>query len=699
MRTDYNAFHSPIGAHSSFTLGCTGRNGGLGVELGGPAGDNVFIGSMGLESKRCEMFPFDESSDCDRERYVEDAGKEPGRQVEVRDFKPAAIKRDFRLGVDTWTAGGLEFAVFSPVESVPDPARAGKAELMRVLRPSVLAELTCDNRKGKETRRMFFGYAPVGGNDAVRHLDAGRGVRGVGQGQSTAIFTDDLDARPATAFTLQNILQEEHEFNYGQVLGNVAAIVADVPAGEVRTVRFAICFFRGGVVTTGLSARYFYSRYFKDIEAVGRYSLREFDAIRAAAVASDGLLAGADLSGEQRWQMVHAIRSYYGSTQLLEHEGRALWVVNEGEYRMMNTFDLTVDHVFYEMKMNPWVVRDVLDLFVDRYSYTDRVLAPGSGTEHPGGLSFAHDMGKNNYFTPPGRSAYEMAGLDGCFSHMTHEQLLNWVLCAAVYAKGAGDAKWLKGRLPIFEKCLRSMVNRDAPQDGVRNGLMGLDSSRCEGGMEITTYDSLDASLGQARNNGYMAVKGWAAYLAMGRIFADAGDERAAATCEKQAMRAARSIVDCVVDGEIPALLNEPSESRIIPAVEGLVFPWVLGLRGVLSPEGKYGFLVAALRTHVRKVLKKGVCLYPSGAWKLSSTADNSWLSEIYLNQFVVREILGIRTAATRTTADREHVKWLLADENVRWAWSDQMKGGLAKGSLYYPRGVTAVLWLEESVT
>ncbi len=503
--------HAPIGAHSTFTLGCHGRNGGLGLELGGPAAHNVYIGSMGSESKRCEVLPFHEVAEGEHLRYAEGAGGQAA--VAVCDAK--AVKRDFELGVDLWTAGDLEFSVFSPVEAVPDPAKAKRADLMRVLRPSVLAELTFDNRKGKEVRRVFFGYAPFGGNDAVRRIDSGGGVCGVGQGGSTAIFTDCADAKTATAFTLTDILQETFEFNYGFALGNVGLVMADVPAGERRTLRFAICFYRGGVVTTGLATRYFYSRYFDGIEAVGRYSLKNFDQIRAKAVASEQLIATGHLSAEQRFQLVHAIRSYYGSTQLLEYDGAPLWVVNEGEYRMMNTFDLTVDQVFYEMRLNPWIVRNVLDQFVERYSYTDRVHSPGGENVHPGGISFTHDMGQRNHFSPPGVSSYEMTGLSGCFSHMTHEQLLNWILCAAVYMHGTEDAHWVKRRMGIFKKCLKSMVNRDSPKVSDRNGVMGLDSSRAELGAEITTYDSLDESLGQARNNGYMAVKTWAAYLAL----------------------------------------------------------------------------------------------------------------------------------------------------------------------------------------
>ena len=36
MTKFFNAFHAPLGAHSSFTLGCKGK-------MGGPACENVYI--------------------------------------------------------------------------------------------------------------------------------------------------------------------------------------------------------------------------------------------------------------------------------------------------------------------------------------------------------------------------------------------------------------------------------------------------------------------------------------------------------------------------------------------------------------------------------------------------------------------------------------------------------------------------------
>ncbi len=86
----------------------------------------------------------------------------------------------------------------------------------------------------------------------------------------------------------------------------------------------------------------------------------------------------------------------------------------------------------------------------------------------------------------------------------------------------------------------------------------------------------------------------------------------------------------------------------------------------------------------------------PDGGWKLSSPYDNSCLSKIYLCQFVARAVLG---RAPDPRADAAHRAWLLHPRNTHQAWSDQMVPGVAKGSRYHPRGVTAWLWTESAFT
>jgi hypothetical protein len=700
MTQFYNAFHAPLGAHSSFTLGCLGRSGGLGLELGGPANESVFIGLETRGGGSYEALPFYAGAENDAERYdhANTNRTQPAQAPLLSPVRHATIRRQLDLGTDRWSAGDLTFTVYSLAEGIPEPGSAPASLLRKLLCPAVIAELTIDNTRCKRERRAFFGYTASGHTDSIRIVRAPGQVRGVAAGRATGIFSDDPALQPALGFAPQQILREKHPENYSQHLGNTGLLLCPVPAGEKKTFRFAICFFRGGEVTTGMPCSYYYTRYFRDISAVARTALTHFAWFKDHARKADQWIQAKGLNPSQRFMMAHAIRSYYGSTQLLQHRRKPVWVVNEGEYRMMNTFDLTVDQLFFEMKLNPWTVRNELDLFTRRYSYRDKTHIPGGPNRQPGGLSFTHDMGVRNHFTAPGYSSYERTGLTGCFSYMTHEQLVNWILCAAVYAKGSKDLRWVRRNLPVLRQCLTSMLNRDNPDPSARNGIMGLDSSRTGNGAEITTYDSLDTSLGQSRNNVYLAVKSWAAYLAMAALFKRHGLSSEASTALDQAARAAATVASHLNrDGYIPAVLGEACDSRIIPAIEGLVFPWVLGDQAALREDGPYGPLIKALRHHFRTILKKGVCLYADGGWKLSSSADNSWLSKIYLCQFVARRILGFDNPATRATADRAHHAWLLKSENLPFAWSDQMSSGIAKGSKYYPRGVTSVLWLEET--
>ena len=176
--------------------------------------------------------------------------------------------------------------------------------------------------------------------------------------------------------------------------------------------------------------------------------------------------------------------------------------------------------------------------------------------------------------------------------------------------------------------CLQSLLNRDHPDPDRRDGLMGFDSSRTDGGGEITTYDSLDHSLGQARNNVYLGGKCWAAYLALEKIFTGV-DETAAAEAGAAAKRCADTLTQAFDEqaGFLPAVLEEGNKSAIIPAVEALIYPYKMGLQDAVSVEGPYGAYIQMLKRHLAYVLRPGVCLYEDGAWKLSSSADNSWAS------------------------------------------------------------------------
>ena len=688
--TLFNAHHSPVGAFATFTLGYPGPKGGFGLEAAGPPDENIFIGAERRDGRSYEALPFFASSADAARRYdvARDTEQNPGK---VRPFPSTRVRREFSLGSDTWHAGDLTFSIYSAPKRVPDPASASRATLRRALVPAVLAELTLDNRRGKRARKVFFGYEGSNPFYNTRRLDdVSRGkFTGIGQGPVTALVSDSPGVYSGCGFTLDQCLEPDLPENLAFGLGGVGALMAEVPAGRRQTFRFAVCFYRDGTVTSGLRTHYFYTTLFGSIEDVAVYVLGNFDTQKRLALEADALIKQSGLSPARKFQICQAVRSYYGSTEFLRTEdGQPFWTVNEGEYRMLNTFDLTVDHLFFELSRNPWVVRNQLDWFADRYSYTDRVRLPGDRREYPGGLSFTHDMGIGNCLSRPGHSSYEKAGLHGCFSHMTHEQLVNWVCCATTYVRLTGDRAWARRRKKILLACLRSLVNRDHPDPAQRDGVMSADSSRCQGGSEITTYDSLDPSLGQARSNLYLAVKTWAAYLGLEALL----DGRAAALAARQSNLCATTIASHAGrDGCIPALLGEGHQARLIPAVEGFVFTLVWGMEKLWSQDGKFAEFHRIMGMHLQTVLNRGGCKFPDGGWKLSSTNDNSWLSKISLCQHVAEKVFGHKPDGR---ADQAHAAWLLDPENSYQAWSDQMVRGKARGSKYYPRGVTSWLWL-----
>lgn len=694
----FNAHHSPMGAFASFTLGFPGQSGGMGMELGKPADQNVYIGLENAEQPGVyQALPFFKGFEDDIQRFG--LGEAVGRQAEIRAFPREGIRRDYQVASDTWTCGDLTFRLYSPVHAIPDPQKGDSEALKKALLPAVMAELTIDNRRGQRFRKAFLGFQ---GNDPYSNMrrldDTAPGLKGIAQGRRYAIATNSPDVVSGLGFGMENILAPTRPENLAFGIGTVGALVATVPAGQVWTGRFVIGFYREGLATAGWDTSYYYTRFYPHIEAVADYGLRHFEDYVAWAQQANTALAQSPLSADQKFMLAHAIHSYYGSSQLLDANGRPVWVINEGEYRMMNTLDLTADQLFFEMTMNPWTTRNVLEWALARYSYRDHVRFPGQDTEHPGGLSFTHDMGVGNVFWRSGYSSYEQFGLSGCFSHMTHEQLVNWVLCAAAYIEQARDRQWLDEHGDILKDCLQSLVHRDHPDPAQRNGVMGLDSGRCLGGSEITTYDSLDASLGQARNNVYLAVKSFAAYLVLDRLFQTEGNKDLAAQARAQADRCVATLLSHVTaEGFIPAVIGENVNSRIIPVVEGLAFAWMAGCREDLTLEGCYGAFLKTLRGHLETVLVKGRCLFADNGWKISSTSDNSWLSKVYICQFVARKILGLPWDQFGQAADAAHVGWLLHPQESYWCWSDQIISGVPRASRYYPRGVSSILWMYET--
>ncbi len=689
----FHAQHAPMGAHASLTLGMFRARGGMALEKGGPGPGGLYAGYRD-EQGVLRHLPFFEVREDESARYT---GKGSAQSPSETLFTESEVSREYLWATDRFRAPRLVLEVLTPFFSLPDPAHASADELKFASCPAIFVRLDFDNRRGAGPITGFFGATL--GRESWTPLEEKSGGTLIGAVSRGSLgFATRARVSGFIDFSLPAALQRTHKTPYF-LLGSVAGFTVAVPAGQRAEVLVACGFFNGVSATWNVETTYWYRRYFPTLVEVLAYALDHAPRYLEKAALRDAELAAAPLNDEQKFMIAHATRSYYGSTQWLDRAGEPCWVVNEGEYLMMNTFDLTVDMLFHEMRMNPWTVRNVLDHYASRYSYRDQIFDPARPRRLlPGGVSFTHDMGVAGHWSPAGHSSYEVSGLDrACFSHMTGEQLVNWILCAGVYYASTRDADFLRTHAFLLAECLESLERRDHPDPKRRDGVLKFESSRTWPGGEITTYDSLDPSLGQARNNLYLAVKTWAAYLALEQLFTAARRAELARGARAGARSVARTVAGKFDNrlGYIPAVFEGANKSAIIPAIEGLIFPHAMGLKKALSPSGPYRELLAALRRHFEAVLVPGTCLYPDGGWKLSSTSDNSWMSKIGLCMHVARSVLGLDFGDRELVFDRAHARWQRNGATFH-ACSDQFHSGVAKGSLYYPRIVTSVLWLEE---
>jgi len=703
---DFYTQHSPFGANASFTLGRIGKGGGFGLDLGRPADQDIFL-AYGRKGEDPHAMPFFEGHAESLEVFaMEEEIPDPTKDVFYKDwhvFCEAEIRRDLAWATDTWQAGDLTFRLFTPFGEVADPDAAEAEQTRLAVLPAVLAEIELDNSRSGKPAWVLFGLGTKDGT-GVRRLSQATGGRILGAAGETrfglAALPDGGRVQEVQPWFLDEMMRSGEPEVHG--LSKQGGLLLHVGARKKATFTLALGFFRDGTITSGIATQYYYNRFYSSLEDVLQTALAHADERKALAAKRDRELRTGGLNASRQFLLAHATRSYLCCSQLLMAAGKPLWVVNEGEYQMINTFDLTVDHVHFELRFWPWAVRNVLDLLVDRYAYHDETQDLRHGRKsHPGGISFTHDMGVCNQFSPPQRSSYEIPQRTGGFSFMTHEQLVNWVLTAALYAVTQDDREWLAARQGTFRETFQSLLNRDHHVPAKRNGVMGYDSMSCgRTGQEITTYDSLDASLGQARNNLYLAVKTWAAYVALEKVFTAMEDKGAAKSAVAMAKLSARTISGQFDRREkfIPAVFDENVDSRIIPAVEGLVFPYLLGDLDAVSPTGRFGPLIKALKAHTRTVLQPGVCIDArSGGWKISSTSTNTWPCKIALCQFVVRHVLKLRFGAREAKWDSVHAQWQQVG-CADWAFTDQVRStdGRDLGSRYNPRSVTSVLWLLE---
>jgi xylan 1,4-beta-xylosidase len=681
-KNDFLAHHAPWGSYSSFILGNVGMGGGFALSDVHSPNQSVYI-AYRRGDELPFVFPFLGAATVKAEDFdATAANKDQPRTSRV--LQPEEFERTYKWASDTWSHGGLRFSVLAPFGEVPE--LSGLSDLDRKLAtcPCVIATLEFDNSGSTEPARVLFamdGISRAFEVDTAGRLLGAAYRRSWGFAAKAGKNVSELQTFDAMSqtFTPESAFpanKKQHR------LGGAGGLILEVAAGEKKTLVIALGAYQDGLVTSGQEASFAYTNDFPSLESALEFALEHSDHYIELAKKRDAELEASTLDANQQFLVAHATKGYLASTELLRraNDGQLLWIVNEGEYRMMNTLDLTIDHLFWEFRYHPWTTANVLEHFLDRYAFTDSLKLGGAG-----GISFPHDMGVSNAFSPPKESSYEVADLTGCFSHMTMEQLLNWVLCATCYG-WKYDRAWLKQHADALRQCRDSIFTRDADGDGV----MDMDTARVGTGMELTTYDNVDEALGRARSSTYLASKTWAALELLAACLESLGDDVTAV--RERAASAVKTIVGYSQSrgGALPPHLDEAASKTdfvmAIPAVEGLVYALT---NDIAIPQE----LQDVMRQHLEASFKRG-CITERGGWQLSSGSHNTWMSKIFLNQFVAEQ-LGLKTEAR---AHEEHVRWQRHGSRLTGP-TDQVASsdGAPIGSKLYPRLVTNVLWLEDA--
>ena len=662
-----NVDHAPMGACSTMAYGYHGQPCGVGTSTGvypywDSWGGGVFIGLT--NGAGVTTLPFFTNIPAN-----------------VTFFPDQSVQRTLTPCTDEYTIAGtgLSFAHYTPVWMMKDLATATLAEKKRDFLPATWLVFTIQNTNA--TQQDFYFGLPV---PVTEKTFANGAYRGFVLGEA-ALAVQSGSCELVTGTALSSVFAG---VNQG------FAFHVSVPPAQTRTLMVVIAYYRSAVVDSRTGSHYYYTSLFPSIDSVIDAAFAGFGDAQERCAQMTQVINRAGLNPFRKFLACHALHAYQAITAcLLDPQGIVHWWEMEGWFNFINTFDLTVDHAFYDSFMHPWALRNVLDGFSGAlpgtgYTFETPLYNPSGTQVSTHGFSFDHDMGHwPNSGTGP---AYG--------GSMGQEELQAWILSAGMYWSQTRDDAWLTNNLSLLQTCLNSMLLRDHTNAAARDGITKNVNSG-----EITTWDSLDASLLKPAFNGRLAVRNWASYLALNTMFGQVGDAADAAVCQNMAAVGAQTIADRWNTyksslGYIPAGLDGSITAAISSMVEGLAYPAFMGLTNAIDRTGgPYAPMLEALSNHMAAVLVPGRCLNAScGAWlSTSATPTISWQSKNFIALYVTEAILGIENDTVNATVDQIHATLQLQDAPLQ-GFCDALNGTGAfsyAGGPHYPRGITTSLW------
>jgi len=593
-------------------------------------------------------------------------------------FPDTNIQRRLTPSTDEYTIAGtgLTFTHYTPAWLMTNFSTATLTEKKRFFLPATWIVFTITNTNAVPEDFYFGLPVPV-----TQRTFANGAYQGVALGEA-ALAVQSGSCELLTGSRLSAVFP-------GVTQG--FAFHLTVPPGQTRTLPVVIAYYRSAVVDSRTGASYYYTSLYPSIDSVIDSAFAGLGDAKVRCQQLATAMSNAGLNPYRQFLASYALHTYMANTAcLIDPQGGAHWWEMEGFFNYINTFDLTVDHAFFDACVQPWALRNVLDAYsgalpATGYSFDTPLYSPTGTQVSSHGFSFYHDMGLwPNSGTGPAYGA-----------NMGDEELQAWILSAGLYWSHTGDNAWLTNNAVLLQTCFNSMLSRDNTNAAARDGI----TKNVNAG-EITTWDSLDASLVRPAFSGRLTVRNWACYLALNAMFQQIGDTANAATCENMAAVTAGSIVSRwntyqATLGYIPALLNGSVTAATTPMIEGLAYPAAMGLTNAIDRTGgPYALMLQALSNHTAAVLVPGRCLdATSGAWLSTSANQITWQSKIFIAQYAAEVVLGITNNHVNGDVDQIHASVQILGAPYQGYCDPFYGAGGLQGGYHYPRGIATSLW------
>jgi hypothetical protein len=622
--------HSPVGAWSGLYFGEPGKGAAIGHEAPVPVFNADLLIGVSRGKGRTACLPFSASA--------LPAGWRAAGAVE-QELTPCV--NSYLISGAEMENAGVKLRVHTPHVSIPNPKRARSLQYATV--PSLLVELTIDNTGSDEAATGFFGVRWLG-EGMMRALDwASNHLCGVAVANRFAVGAQHVKGQIFTA--CGNDFASLAENGVGGISndGNVGGIVMKVPPRGTHTLVVAFAFHHSGLATYGIDGRYVFGGYFSRIENAVSFTLSAADRIKESCETLDARLS-AGQSKERLAILSHAIRQYDACTQLVDvgtgGPPMPQYCMISGARAWRNAINAAVDHLPWELFRNPWVVRNIFDLFTANYSYADQTVFAGDGELREGGMALCHDMGAGASYSPATTSACERGNVSGASGYVTSESVLSAIYMLTSYALTADDTPWSRTRLPFARELLASLENRDHHNAEMRNGILKATSTLCgPKGAESTSFTEMDPTLGAAHGSTYLAAKTFCANILLTTYFQNNNDLHSADYAYAMAQKTATTLAAAFDErrGAFPISL-EGGEGISLAILEPLAIPTYLGLAGTFAEY--FPSLMEKMKRHAETCLRAGACVDAAGGLKIASHTAASLPSKVAAAYYVMETLL-----------------------------------------------------------